>query len=101
LEDNSDWERWFAVNAFAAAGTTGLGEALAEMGGPSAAHYAQEAASCTKDRRAAVTRASQISPVAQLRYNTYVPCVPFKEQGWLVPNRAYNNRRRHPAFIRE
>ena len=78
LEDNNDWGHWFAVNAFAAAGMTRLGEALADMGDPSAAHYAQEAASYTKDLRGAVTRASQISPVVRLRDNTYVPYVPTR-----------------------
>jgi hypothetical protein len=78
LEDNDDWGHWFAVNAFAAAGTTRLGEALAEIGDPSAAHYAQEGASYTRDLRAAVTRASQISPVVRLRDNTYVPYVPTR-----------------------
>jgi hypothetical protein len=78
LEDNDDWGHWFSVNAFAAAGTTRLGEALAEIGDPSAAHYAQEATSYTKDLRAAVTRASQISAVVRLRDNTYVPYVPTR-----------------------
>jgi hypothetical protein len=78
LEDNDDWGHWFAVNAFAAAGTTRLGEALAEIGDPSAAHYAKEAASYTNDLRTAVTRASQISPVVRLRDNTYVPYVPTR-----------------------
>jgi hypothetical protein len=78
LEDNSDWGHWFAVNAFAAAGTKRLGEALANIGDPSAAHYAEEAASYTKDLRAAVRRAAQISPVVRLRDNTYVPYVPTR-----------------------
>jgi hypothetical protein len=78
LEDNNDWGHWFAVNAFAAAGTKRLGEALADIGDPSAAHYAEEAASYTKNLRAAVTRAAQISPVVGLRDNTYVPYVPTR-----------------------
>jgi hypothetical protein len=78
LEDNSDWGHWFAVNAFAAAGTKRLGEALANIGDPSAAHYAEDAASYTKDLRAAVRRAAQISPVVRLRDNTYVPYVPTR-----------------------
>jgi len=78
LEDNDDWGHWFSVNAFAAAGAKRLGEALGEIGDPSASHYAQEAASYAKDLRAAVTRASQISPVVRLRDNTYVPYVPTR-----------------------
>jgi hypothetical protein len=78
LEDNDDWGHWFSVNAFAAAGTTRLGEALAEIGDPAAARYGREAASYTQDLRAAVIRASQIAPVVRLRDNTYVPYVPTR-----------------------
>ena len=78
LEDNDDWGHWFSVNAFAAAGATRLGEALAEIGDPAAAYYVREAALYTNDLRAAVTRASQISPVVRLRDNTYAPYVPTR-----------------------
>ena len=47
LEDNADWGHWFSVNAFAAAGITGLAKALAEVGAPEAGKYAQEAAAYT------------------------------------------------------
>jgi hypothetical protein len=78
LEDNDDWGHWFSVNAFASAGATRLGEALAEIGDLAAPHYVQEAASYAQDLRAAVTRASQISPVVRLRDNTYVPYAPTR-----------------------
>ncbi len=78
LEDNDDWGHWFSVNAFASAGATRLGEALAEIGDPAASHYVQEAASYTQDLRVAVTRASQISPVVRLRDNTYVAYAPTR-----------------------
>ncbi|MGA2074343.1 MAG: hypothetical protein ABSH52_12650 [Terriglobia bacterium] len=78
LEDNDDWGHWFSVNAFASAGATRLGEALAEIGDPATAHYVQEAASYVQDLRAAVTRASEISPVVRLRDNTYVPYAPTR-----------------------
>jgi hypothetical protein len=78
LEDNDDWGHWFSVNAFASAGATRLGEALAEIGDPAASHYVEEAASYARDLRAAVTRASGISPVVRLRDNTYVPYAPTR-----------------------
>jgi hypothetical protein len=78
LEDNDDWGHWFSVNAFASAGATRLGEALSEIGDPAASHYAEEAASYAQDLRAAVTRASGISPVVRLRDNTYVPYAPTR-----------------------
>ncbi|HVN80417.1 MAG TPA: hypothetical protein VMW38_15585, partial [Terriglobia bacterium] len=78
LEDNDDWGHWFSVNAFAAAGMTRLAQALVDIKDPSAGHYAQEAASFTKDLREAVLRASQVSPVVRLRDNTYVPYVPTR-----------------------
>jgi hypothetical protein len=78
LEDNDDWGHWFSVNAFASAGATRLGEALSEIGDPAAAHYVQEAASYAQDLRAAVSRASEISPVVRLRDNTYVPYAPTR-----------------------
>ena len=76
LEDNRDWQHWFAVNAFASAGVTRLAQALADLGAPEARHYTEEAASCREDVRAAVMRAAQNSAVIRLRNNTYVPFVP-------------------------
>ncbi len=73
LEDNSDWGHWFAVNDFAAAGMTGLAEALADIGVPSAPHYAHEAAAYREDLRDAILRAAQVAPVVRLRDNTYIP----------------------------
>jgi len=78
LEDNDDWGHWFSVNAFASAGATRLGEALTEIGDPAAPHYVEEAAAYARDLRAAVTRASGISPVVRLRDNTYVPYAPTR-----------------------
>ncbi len=78
LEDNDDWGHWFSVNALAAAGMTRLAQALVDIGGPRAAHYAEEAAAYTQDLREAVLRASRLAPVIRLRDNTYVPYVPTR-----------------------
>jgi hypothetical protein len=78
LEDNADWGHWFSVNAFAAAGMTGLAKALAEVGAPEAGKYAQEAAAYTQDLRDAVLRASRLAPVIRLRDNTYIPYLPTR-----------------------
>jgi len=96
LEDNADWGHWFSVNAFASAGATRLGEALAEIGDPGESHYVEEAASYARDLRAAVTRASEISPVVRLRDNTYVlyaPTRPYQRIRLFGPVRvAYYSR---------
>lgn len=76
LEDNRDWEHWFAVNAFASAGMTRLGQALADIGAPEAWHYTEEAANYAKDLRTTVLRSAQMSAVVRLRNNAYVPWVP-------------------------
>ena len=78
LEDNADWGHWFSVNAFAAAGMTGLARALADAGADDAGHYAQEAAAYTADLRDAVLRASRLAPVIRLRDNTYIPYLPTR-----------------------
>ena len=78
LEDNADWGHWFSVNAFAAAGITGLARALADAGAPEAGTYAQEAAAYTADIRDAVLRASRLAPVIRLRDNTYIPYLPTR-----------------------
>jgi hypothetical protein len=78
LEDNKDWGHWFSVNAFAAAGMTGLARALADIGAPDAGKYAQEAAAYTSDLRDTVLRASRLAPVIRLRDNTYIPYLPTR-----------------------
>jgi hypothetical protein len=78
LEDNSDWGHWFAVNAYASAGMTRLGEALRETSHPEAERICREAEAFRKDLRQAVLRASQEAPVTRLRDNTYIPYVPVR-----------------------
>jgi hypothetical protein len=78
LEDNPDWAHWFAINAYASAGMTRLGEALKETGHPEAERLGRDAATYRTDLRHAVLRASQNAPVTRLRDNTYAPYVPVR-----------------------
>ena len=78
LEDNNDWGHWFSVNAFAAAGMTGLAKALTEVGAPDADRYTREAAAYTQDLQEAVLAAARLSPVIKLRDNTYIPYLPTR-----------------------
>ncbi len=56
LEDNPDWGHWFAVNAYASAGMSRLGEALRETGHPEAARINRDAEAFRADLRQAVIR---------------------------------------------
>ncbi len=78
LEDNSDWGHWFAVNAYASAGMSRLGEALREIGHPEADRISREAGAFRADLRQAVIRSIQEAPVTRLRDNTCIPCVPVR-----------------------
>ena len=78
LEDNSDWGHWFAVNAYASAGMSRLGEALGETGHPEADRINRDAAAFRADLRQAVLRASREAPVTRLRDNTCIPYVPVR-----------------------
>jgi hypothetical protein len=78
LEDNADWGHWFAVNAYAGAGMSRLGEALRETGHAEAERISREAGAFRGDLRQAVIRASQEAPVTRLRDNTCVPYVPVR-----------------------
>ncbi len=78
LEDNADWGHWFAVNAFASAGMTRLGEALRDIGHPEAQRIIAEAGAYRADLRAAVVRATELAPVVHVRDNTYIPYVPVR-----------------------
>jgi hypothetical protein len=78
LEDNPDWGHWFAVNAYASAGMSRLGEALRETGHPEAERISRDALAFRADLRQAVIRASQEAPVTRLRDNTCIPYVPVR-----------------------
>lgn len=78
LEDNPDWAHWFAINAYASAGMTRLGEAMQAINHPEAKRIVADAAAYRADLRQAIQRASQNAPVTRLRDNTYAPYVPVQ-----------------------
>jgi len=96
LEDNPDWGHWFAINAYASAAMSRLGDALKEVRHPAAARIRRDAEAYRNDLRQAVIRASQDAPVTRLRDNTcipYVPVRPHQRQRLFGPLRAEFYRR--------
>ena len=88
LEDNPEWQYWFAVNAHAHKGLQDTAEALAEIAHPEADRLRREANAYRRDLRAAVERAMVEAPVVRLLDGTAVPNVPTRaglrgrEWGW-------------------
>jgi hypothetical protein len=76
LEDATDWQYWYATNAYAYLGLKTMGDAFAKAGLPQAGFYQEEAASYLTDLRKSIEVAIELSPVVRLRNNTYVPYVP-------------------------
>lgn len=76
LEDNSDWDYWFAVNAYASLGLTTMAEAFKKGGLPEAEYLSIEAQDYLHDLQTSVKRSIELCPVVRLRDNTYVPYVP-------------------------
>lgn len=101
LEDNPDWAHWFAINAYASAGMSRLGEAMKELGHAEAARLVRDAAAYRADLRQAVIRTSQAAPVTRLRDRTWVPYVPVQphqRQRLFGPLRA-DYYRRYPKPV--
>jgi len=88
LEDNSEWQYWFAVNGQAYGGMLRIARALSEIEHPEAARLLKEAKIYREDIQAAVQRAMEESPVVQIPDGTYIPHVPTRtairgrEWGW-------------------
>lgn len=89
LEDNEDFEYWFAVNAYAYRGLRAAAEALSEIDPETSSRIAKEAADYRTDIRAAAMRAIAVSPVVPSRDGTFVPAIPprtslhGRDQGWI------------------
>jgi hypothetical protein len=89
LEDNEDFEYWFAVNGYAYRGLRAAGEALADIDPPTSLRLAKEAAEYREDIRNAASRAMAITPVVPLRDGTWVPAIPprtslhGRDLGWI------------------
>jgi hypothetical protein len=89
LEDNEDFEYWFAVNGYAYRGLRATSEALSDTDPGTSLRLAKEAAEYREDIRAAALRAMAITPVVSLRDGTWVPAVPprtslhGRDLGWI------------------
>lgn len=89
LEDNEDFEYWFAVNGYAYRGLRAAAEVLADIDPATSLRLAKEAAEYRKDIRNAALRAMAITPVVPLRDGTWVPTVPprtslhGRDLGWI------------------
>jgi hypothetical protein len=89
LEDNEDFEYWFAVNGYAYRGLRATSEALADTDPGTSLHLAKEAAEYREHIRAAALRAMAITPIVPLRDGTWVPAIPprtslhGRDLGWI------------------
>ncbi|MGI8960149.1 MAG: hypothetical protein ACR2IV_10390, partial [Bryobacteraceae bacterium] len=89
LEDNEDFEYWFAVNGYAYRGLRATAEALWDIDPGTSLRLAKEAAEYREDIRNAASRAMAITPVVPLRDGTWVPAVPprtslhGRDIGWI------------------
>jgi len=89
LEDNEDFEYWFAVNGYSYRGLHAAAEALSEIDPALGSHLLKEAAQYRKDIRRAALRAMAIAPVVPLRDGTFVPAIPpraslhGRDLGWI------------------
>jgi hypothetical protein len=89
LEDNNDWEHWFAVNGYAYRGLARAAEAVAEMDAAEGARLKKEAETYRQDIRVAALQAMAMAPVVSLRDGTAVPMIPprtslhGRDLGWI------------------
>jgi hypothetical protein len=89
LEDNNDWEHWFAVNAYAYRGLARAAEAVTEIDAAEGARLKKEAEAYRWDIRAAALQAMAMAPVVSLRDGTFVPMIPprtslhGRDLGWI------------------
>lgn len=89
LEDNNDWEYWFAVNCYAFRGLARAAETVAEVNAAEGARLKEEAEAYRRDIRTAAFRAMAIAPVVPLRDGTFVPMIPprtslhGRDLGWI------------------
>jgi hypothetical protein len=89
LEDNEEWQYWFAVNAYGYRGLRAAAEAVAEIDPAQGRRLAEEAAKYRTDIRTAALRSLAAAPVARLRDGTWVPSMPSRtnlhgrDYGWI------------------
>jgi hypothetical protein len=89
LEDNTDFEYWFAVNGYAYRGLRAASEAVSALDPATGARLKKEAEAYRADLRRAVFHSMSLAPVVPLRDGTFVPAVPprtslhGRELGWI------------------
>jgi hypothetical protein len=89
LEDNEDFEYWFAVNGYGYRGLRAAADALSEIDPATGSRLRKEAAQYRTDIRNAALRAMAIAPVVPLRDGTFVPAIPpraslhGRDLGWI------------------
>ena len=89
LEDNEDFEYWFAVNGYAYRGLRTAADAVSAVDSTAGARLSKEAEAYRADIRRAVFRAMSIAPVVPLRDGTFVPAIPprtslhGRDLGWI------------------
>jgi hypothetical protein len=89
LEDNEEWQYWFAVNGYAYRGLRSSAQAIGELEPEEGKRISDEAERYRQDIRAAAFRSMAASPAAPLRDGTWVPTVPTRarfhgrDYGWI------------------
>jgi hypothetical protein len=89
LEDNEEFQYWYAVNAYAYRGLRAAALAVSDIDREKGSHLLDEAAQYREDIRRAALRSMAVAPVVPLRDGTYVPMVPprtsvhGREFGWI------------------
>jgi hypothetical protein len=75
LEDNEEWQYWFAVNAYAYRGLRAASEAIADLDGEQGRRLASEASKYREDIRQAAFRSMAETPAVELGDGTWVPAI--------------------------
>jgi hypothetical protein len=89
LEDNEEWQYWFAVNAYSYRGLRAAGEAIGELDPFEGKRLASEAERYRQDIREAALHSMAASPVAPLRDGTWIPTLSTRarlhgrDYGWI------------------
>lgn len=82
LEDVTEFQYWFATNAYFNLGMKRAAEALADIGHPEAARIAREAESFRQDIETAVREATTRAAVVRRRDGLFIPYVPSRVFQW-------------------
>jgi hypothetical protein len=89
LEDNEEWQYWFAVNGYTYRGLKAAAQAVAALDPAQGERLKREAAAYREDIRQAAFRAMASAAVVRLRDGTSVPLIPprvrlhGRDYGWI------------------